>query len=265
MRSLHPLPMSLSTLLTDQHKRGSAVLLFAGLTFISVGAVLLSARTSRASQDQSAKTTKVEVLQQTFVAVPAVAAATPTPKAPEVVTIAKSDDRESVRAGEILTYRIRIRNANNEDRNEVKIVDHVPPFLVPLTFSPAAEVDPKRRTITWRNQTISALAEVTFAFTARVHPSTPDGTILENRVVMNGPGVRGSALDRTVVVAPKVAAAPAPPPARKPTTPPAPVTVSAPRPVPTGVGTGMDASTVFLTLGGLLTGTGGYFLRHRKR
>lgn len=174
----------------------------------------------------------------------------PTPQ-PERKSAAffKTDDRDIVQPGQTLTYRLVMRNPSDRDLTEVRVVDRLPPFLIARSTSPTdGRVDAQKRTVTWTNQKISAGAEVTFAFRAEVAKDAPHGFILGNVAEVTGPGLRLSATDRTDVVVPQVASA---------------VTVSAPRPVPTGVPTGMDASTALLSLGGTLSAIGTYLLRRR--
>lgn len=160
----------------------------------------------------------------------------------------KTDDRETIPAGQTLTYRLVVRNPEDHDLTEVRVVDRFPPYLTVLSTSPSdGRVDAQNRTITWSNQTISAGAEVTFAFRAQVAADAPHGFILQNVADVSGPGLRLSATDRTEVVNPQVAS----------------VTVSAPRPVPTGVPTGMDASSVLMGFGSTLSAIGTFLLRRR--
>ncbi len=123
------------------------------------------------------------------------------------VTFAKSDGRTTARPGYVLTYRITIRNPKSEDLTGIRIVDHVPPYLIPLSTNPEANADARTKTLTWTNQTISANAEVTFAFTARVAFDAPHGFLIQNIADINGPGVRGTVYDTTQVEAPQVAGA----------------------------------------------------------
>lgn len=115
------------------------------------------------------------------------------------VTFFKTDDRELASPGQILTYRLVIRNPGDDDITGVKIVDRVPNFLIPLATSPLGTADSARRTITWEDQTISANSEVTFAFQARVAEITPPGFVIHNVADVNGPGIRLSDSDSTVV------------------------------------------------------------------
>jgi uncharacterized repeat protein (TIGR01451 family) len=164
------------------------------------------------------------------------------------VTLFKTDDRDITHPGDVLTYRIVLRNPKDEDRTEVKIVDHVPPYLVPLSWSPSdARTDAARRTITWSNVTLSAGSEVTLSFRARVSANAPDGFLLQNVVDASGPGIRLSATDTTQVIAPKVAAAVAP----------------APKPVPVSAKTGtpIDAISMLLSVSGSLATAGTLLVR----
>lgn len=167
------------------------------------------------------------------------------------VTLTKTDGRDIVRAGEVITYRIVIRNPKNQDLTEVKIIDRVPPYVIPLSTSPLSRADTASRTITWDHQTISAQAEVTFAIRARVAQNAPNGFLLQNIADVNGPGTRLNAVDTSTVSAPQVASAVAPAPA--------PV-----QRVPVTAQTGTPLDTIFLLLS--LTGsatTAGTFLLKR--
>ena len=164
------------------------------------------------------------------------------------VTSFKSDGRETARVGEVLTYRIVIKNPNDRDLTEVKIVDHVPPFLIPIDTSPKASANAKARTITWDNQTISATSEITFAFRARVAANAPNGFLLQNVADINGPGIHASVTDTTKVIAPEVAAAVAP---RKPR----------PVPVTAKTGTPIDTLSLILSLSGSVATTGTLLVR----
>lgn len=181
------------------------------------------------------------------------------PPAEGDVTIAKSDGHETAQPGKVLTYRITVRNPKTNDVT-IKLVDQVPPYLVPIDTRPEARLDAQRRHITWENQTISAGAEVSFTFTARVQPDAPHNFELENVVVMDGPGVHGTASDKTKVVSARVAGAVAPAAAPSPTPAPAP---SAPKPVPTAARTGLDGGAALLGLGGIFSAAGGALLRRR--
>lgn len=202
----------------------------------------------------------VATLQQVFVAAPALPAAPPTPTPPLVFT--KTDGRESVQPGMTLTYRITVRNPFDKDLEGVKIVDHVPPFLTPGSTTPGAQRDPKSRTITWRNLSVSALAEIRVSYTAEVQANAPNGFILENTAEINGPGIRGSAGDLTRVVflsepAVKAAATPAPPPPpKRPLARPLP-----PKAVPISADTGFDGGSFLLGFGMILSSLGGMQLR----
>jgi len=175
-----------------------------------------------------------------------VTAPSPEPKQ-EPVSFFKTDDRDTAKPGQILTYRIVIQNPNENDLTEVRIVDHVPPYLTPLSTNPEARSDAKSRTITWENQTISAKSEITFAFRARVAPDSPDGFLLQNVADVNGPGVRASVTDTTQVVAPRVAAAVAPKPQ--------------PVPVTAKTGTPLDVLSFILSLSGSIATAGTLLVR----
>lgn len=261
--------MTNSQALTKSAFRGFAIAV-APLLLISVvlwGIALAPSLASESTEEVYWETTTestdtvVNVSNNTFVAVPVVAASptptpTPTPTPPDRLSITKTDDRESVEVGSLVTYRIRVKNPNNDDRTEVKIVDHVPQYLIPVKITPAGIADARTRTITWNDQTISALADVTYSYTARVDHSAPDGFVLVNTVEMNGPGVRGSATDVTAVNNPAIAAPPAPPAP--------PLTVSAPRPVPLAPRTGMDVTGLLIGLGSALSGFGAFLLRRNS-
>lgn len=166
------------------------------------------------------------------------------------VTLLKTDGRDVVRAGEVITYRIVIRNPKNEDLTQVKIVDRVPPYLTPISTSPAGRADAASRTITWDNQTISAKAEVTFAIRARVAHNTPNGFLLQNTAEVNGPGLRLNAVDSSTVNAPQIASAV--------TSAPAPVQRV---PVTAQTGTPLDTASLLLSLVGSASTAGTLLLK----
>ena len=125
------------------------------------------------------------------------------------IEFSMSDDRETVRQGETLTYKLRVRNNRENDITNIKIVDRLPSYLIPLATKPGASADAKSRTITWNNQTISAKSEVTFTLQARVGADTPNGYLLQNSAIVNGDGIRASATDSTLVqgIVPQIAGA----------------------------------------------------------
>jgi len=125
------------------------------------------------------------------------------------IEFSKSDDRETVRQGETLIYKLRVRNNRENDITNVKIVDRLPSYLIPLSTKPAARADGKARTITWDNQTISAKSEVTFSLQVRVATDAPNGYLLQNSAIVNGDGIRASATDATLVqgIVPQIAGA----------------------------------------------------------
>lgn len=115
------------------------------------------------------------------------------------VTVNLSDGASTVNAGDMLTWRITIKNERDRDLAGTTIRFHVPAFTVPQDSSPDAQSDVNARTITWRNQTISAGSEVTYFVKVGVAPITPNGFILHARVLVNGDGVHVTAEDTTSV------------------------------------------------------------------
>jgi len=131
--------------------------------------------------------------------------ATPTPE-PEKkddkgnFSISKTDNRTTVKPGEVSTYKITVKNNRDNDMTDIKITDLVPQYLTPISASPTASIaDEKNRKIVWDHQTISAHAEVTFAFKAKIDQNAPNDFVLHNVVNINGDGVKASAADSTTV------------------------------------------------------------------
>lgn len=116
------------------------------------------------------------------------------------LTFLITDDRAVVRPGETLTYRIVARNDSDEDFSEISITARVPEFVVPFDATPQSQSsNPADRTITWRNQNISARSEVTFTVSGTVEAEAPNDFTLHASATINGPGVRASAVDSTTV------------------------------------------------------------------
>jgi len=158
----------------------------------------------------------------------------------KTVTLTKTDDHDVVRPGEVVTYRIVVRNEKDNDLTEVKIVDRIPQYMVPLATSHSGRADAKNRTITWDNQTISAGAEVTYTIQVRVAVNAPDGFLLQNIVNANGPGLRLNAVDTSIVQGGVVAGTSV--------TPSVTATSTGPLSVPTSAQTGTPLDTVSLLL-----------------
>ncbi|MDP3685656.1 MAG: hypothetical protein Q8R32_02390 [bacterium] len=257
-------------------RRGPLMILMSGLLLVLLGTLLLSPETPAArgadATVQASPTptatpspttadvmTLVQVLQgqSTTVNIPPSSVGEPRPT-PRLTVITKTDQRDTIAAGEFLAYRITVRNDGDEPATNVRVVDRVPSSLLPdlPSITPAGTADANTRTITWSETTISAHADKTFSFRAQVHPAVPPGFVVHNVADVAAPGFLGSAADRTTVVG----ATPAAPPAPKGT-----ITISAPRPVPLEVKTGMDASTVLLSACALLTGAGAHIARRHSR
>lgn len=183
------------------------------------------------------------------------------PSLPLLTRVTKTDGRDTVSAGEFLIYRIVVRNDGDASATSVTVVDRVPHNLLPDmgSMNPSATADPTTRTITWSTKSIPAHTEKTFTFRAQVDPSALHGFLLHNVVDVTAPGFLGSAVDRTTVIATAAPALKQPAPRVKGAS-----TLSTPRPVPVTVETGLDMSTMFLGLGGFLSGTGAYLGRKRR-
>ncbi|MDP3997571.1 MAG: hypothetical protein Q8P73_03675 [bacterium] len=164
--------------------------------------------------------TQVSVQQDTSLTVPAPVVIEKTiiqkVEASRPVTFYKTDDRDIVKAGQTVTYRLVVNNPFDYDLTEVKIVDHIPPYLIPNSAKPDATPNEAQSTVTWDNVTISAKSEVTFALLARVAPDAPNSFLLRNIADLNGPGVRLTAYDTSTVVTSPVAVAPIQAPPIKP-------------------------------------------------
>jgi len=164
----------------------------------------------------------------------------------DTIELYKTDDHETVKPGETLTYRIVIRNNKDHDLTNVKVQDTLPIYLTPLSTQPAASADAKSRKITWDDQTISANSEVTYSLKVRVDQSAPNGFLLQNVAIINGDGIRASASDSTLIqgYVPQIAGA---------TT-----TISAPQAVPVSAATGVpfDAVSTILSLSGTVATAG---------
>jgi len=129
---------------------------------------------------------------------------------PGPVAFMKTDDREVVRPGEVVTYRLVVSNPFEYDLTEVTVTDHLSPYIEALGANPEADLDPNGRVITWHGQTISAQSEVTFAVRARVLSHAPHGLVIRNIADVNGPGVRLHAEDVSLVEGEIIARAEAP-------------------------------------------------------
>ncbi|TSC72677.1 MAG: hypothetical protein G01um101438_394 [Parcubacteria group bacterium Gr01-1014_38] len=193
--------------------------------------------------------TLVQVIQgqTTVVNVPTPAPVEPT-SMPRLTAIVKTDQRDTVAPGEFLTYRITLKNDGDAPATNLRIVDRVPQHLRPdpNSITPAGADDAATRTIVWDAKTIPPHTIKRFTFSAQVDPAAPHGFIIRNAVEAVAPGFSASAADTTTVSAPRVKGA---------------ITVSAPRAVPLGVETGMDAKTLLLTFGGMLSGIGAYLFK----
>lgn len=135
-------------------------------------------------------------------------APTPTPKPTPIavrasndrLTFLITDDLAAVRPGQQLTYRIVVRNDSDEDFNEISITARIPEFVVPFDATPQSQSsNPAQRTITWRDQTISARAEITYTISGTLEAGVPQDFTLQASATINGPGVRASAVDATTV------------------------------------------------------------------
>lgn len=115
------------------------------------------------------------------------------------VSLTISDGRAVARPGQILTFRAVVHNSLGDDANEIKITITIPEYLVPIATSPQAKTNPTQRTIIWENQSISAGADVTYSFKARVALNAPDKRTLYTSADINGPGIRDSATDETQI------------------------------------------------------------------
>jgi len=115
------------------------------------------------------------------------------------IEIFVTDGRETVKRGEVITYKVIVKNNRSEDATNVKIISRLPSHLSPFEVKPSATVDAKSRSIVWDHQTISAKSEVTFAVKARVLDSAPNGFLLQNVAIANGDGIRANAVDSTLV------------------------------------------------------------------
>jgi uncharacterized repeat protein (TIGR01451 family) len=144
---------------------------------------------------QEGSNTTVNVEQNTIVVVP-----TPGPNEPaDAVLFFMTDDREVVAPGELITYRIVVRNQRNDDINEVRITARIPDFVIPAEASPEADINPTARTITWNDVSLGGRAEQTYAIRAQIAPNAPFGYIVRTVAEINGPGVRGSFTDGSEV------------------------------------------------------------------
>ncbi len=202
---------------------------------VALSAIVLFSANSRAQDaatDNDSTTVNVSQNQTTIVVVP-----TPKPEEPaDAVVFYITDDRQKAKAGDILTYRIVVRNQRDRDIDQVRIHVIIPDYLVPTATSPSAEANPQARTLTWSNLTLGDRAEQTYAFRAQVAPDAPHDYNLRTVAEINGPGVRGSHTDVTAVeskqfiVSEQAATTVAPAPVtQQPATPtPRPVTPTAP-------------------------------------
>lgn len=150
-----------------------------------------TASTALAEESKQESNTNVNVIQTVII-----------PKEDEgedKVRLTLSDGREAARPGQILTFRAVVHNPLEDDVNEIQVKVQIPQYLIPVATSPQAKTDPAQRTLTWDNQSVSAGADVTYSFKARVSADAPDERILYTEADINGPGIRDSATDETTV------------------------------------------------------------------
>lgn len=158
--------------------------------FTSIAVAVVITATPVYAQEGTS-TTDVNVSQNTVVVVP-----TPVPNEPaEAVVFYITDDRDVVAPGEIVTFRVVVRNQRNADINEVRITARIPDYVIPTEISPEAQPNPEQRTITWNDISLGARAEQTYAIRAQIAPNTPIGYTVRTIAEISGPSVRGSFTD----------------------------------------------------------------------
>ncbi len=167
----------------------------------------------------------------------------PTPEAssePRSVGIAvnKTDHKDTIRAGETLTYTIEVENAGEEDFTSVTIKDTVPSALTVTNISGGGILE--GNTVTWKRLGLAAGEKITVTVTARVKTDTDAGHVLSNSVtarsVDKGPAATDT--DTTIVEGnPRIAAV---------------ITEAQPSPiaVPVTAATGMNAQAALAAISG---------------
>lgn len=126
---------------------------------------------------------------------------TPTPKPEEkkAIDVAKTDNRDITRPGHSLTYVITVKNTGDKDMSDLKVTDTVPSQLT--VTSVANGGSHSGNTVTWSGLSLNAGETKQVSFKAAVKTNTPNGHVLNNRVVAKSDDqdVQDDAQDTTVV------------------------------------------------------------------
>lgn len=196
------------------------------------------------SEDDSTAHISVASLQSMQVIVPAPIVQVAEAEEEGEAEITVTDDRTVVQAGEMLTCRMVVHNPFDRDLTGLDITSAVSSYLEPLGANPEAALSDDGETVTWSDQTVSALSDVTFAIQSRVRSGVPAGTPIRCAGDINGDGVRLHGEDVTTVESGGVQAPSGPVP-QVPTSRPTPVTAK----------TGIDSLIVMGALGAVGEGT----------
>jgi uncharacterized repeat protein (TIGR01451 family) len=128
-----------------------------------------------------------------------------------VLTLSKTDHRDTVEPGQTSTYEITLSNSGSGNAYDVVVVDYVPDYLENITnISHGGTYDATTREITWNLGVftgsfdpagISAVHTEVLTFEATVSADAPDGYVLHNRVTLTANNWSLEATDDTTVSA----------------------------------------------------------------
>jgi uncharacterized repeat protein (TIGR01451 family) len=110
------------------------------------------------------------------------------------LTIAKTDNRTTAKANDVLTYVITLQNSSSTSASSVSVTDTLP---ADVTFVSATNGGTANgQSVTWSNLSVNGNSTITLTVQARVRTTAPDNTVLTNTVQIVG-GL--SATDTTIV------------------------------------------------------------------
>ena len=110
------------------------------------------------------------------------------------LTIAKTDNRTTAKANDVLTYVITLQNSSSTSASSVSVTDTLP---ADVTFVSATNGGTANgQSVTWSNLSVNGNSTITLTVQARVRTTAADNTVLTNTVQIVG-GL--SATDTTIV------------------------------------------------------------------
>lgn len=110
------------------------------------------------------------------------------------LSVTKTDNRTTVRPGDIVTYTITIRNSSSVQATNVSVTDTLPANVSFLSATEAGIVN--GQTVSWFGLTVPAFSLRTLTIQARVSSTVSDGSVIINTAFVNG---NNAASDTTVV------------------------------------------------------------------